>query len=768
MPRNLELPPALTTRPGNRSRVVGGPDMPHPKRSHEAVLQEKAKKEREVAETQQRQAQALAHVAAIEQMSAERAPTIRTHSAAARGLKPSDPVTSQSASKKTGKLAPLTLKLRLPPRQVDSSTASLSVTALVEHDNGCATEELFHDELGPITRDEDAGEVLGAVDTAGQPDVDKESGESGEEYQPPSNSDQDESEVDEHSPQSAWAQGRDATVLTLLWLFPSPAHSRKKQKTTQLRAAFVQDWEQVLEDRLSAPSRALGIPQQKAARRSASVSSSASTVFPPSSTASDSGEDAILLTSSGFADDEDNSQPLTGGPTAAADDACNPAPGHYRERSHSQMPGLELESAREPRQIAPVQDTYQRLMQDVLTKVIARTSTSVASSSRTVTSAATVTAASLVKVTTMASSSKSRTQRKDHSSTATGKTPKSRMSDIASILHVPFNTRFVPLVRQHLGLLIPWQELTLAELQQLHRKAFGSELSKQYPLEEDDHCWKLIHYRINDWHSAFWMTAVTTFEEIIKEHNAAAAAKSAKGPVVSASGTEGGSEQEHAGANGDGANMPAACNAGNTAFVFSTPKQIGIYAEWLLGDAKKAAPFYWKVWNDGVGPEARLRSSMIIGTFAHHLGELLSIDSRERVQEFPIGALTLAVLGATHALRYYQTGVWAPPKGRAGWFSQDNYEDTYEFKEGAYVADKRLTRVLKVVEDLRDDEWTDIYTAAYEVYKRRDSVPKGRRGKKKRVSADVTVGAGPASSMDDVDDDEVMLAATPSAPAGRQ
>ncbi|KAL7280472.1 hypothetical protein ACG7TL_005403 [Trametes sanguinea] len=47
----------------------------------------------------------------------------------------------------------------------------------------------------------------------------------------------------------------------------------------------------------------------------------------------------------------------------------------------------------------------------------------------------------------------------------------------------------------------------------------GDDLSQQYPLEERDHCFRLIHHRMDGWHSKFASTAIF-FEEIVKKFSA--------------------------------------------------------------------------------------------------------------------------------------------------------------------------------------------------------------------------------------------------------
>lgn len=69
--KKLELPPALQTRASNRGRVVGAPDMPRPKRSHEEVLEEEQKQEEAATAAKAKQQAAIERVAAIEERSGE-------------------------------------------------------------------------------------------------------------------------------------------------------------------------------------------------------------------------------------------------------------------------------------------------------------------------------------------------------------------------------------------------------------------------------------------------------------------------------------------------------------------------------------------------------------------------------------------------------------------------------------------------------------------------------------------------------------------------
>ncbi|KAI0644718.1 hypothetical protein C8Q79DRAFT_973320 [Trametes meyenii] len=320
-----------------------------------------------------------------------------------------------------------------------------------------------------------------------------------------------------------------------------------------------------------------------------------------------------------------------------------------------------------------------------------------------------------------------------------------------------------------MGVIDLWQEVTLIELQNLHRKAFGADLSMQHPLEQDDHCWKLIHYRMDDWHSKFAATAIETFQELVAPEPSAAGSDSSPDEdscndhEVGQDTGDGDNSIRHAlkEFTVSGVNSVNGSDGDSVAFTFTTPEEIGIYARFLLGDQKKAAPLYWKKWGNGVAKTGRLQSAMIVGTFAHHMSELLSVKPAERVQEYARGALALAVVASIHALKHHATGVWDPPEGRAGYFSEDNYSDTYVFEDGKYVEDKRLSRILKVIANLKDEEWTGIYTDAYTVVQRRRA-QKGRgRGRKRRSKLSaaaqhggVTVDEGAGS-----DSDELMLIA---------
>ncbi|KAI8999144.1 hypothetical protein BD414DRAFT_527134 [Trametes punicea] len=175
------------------------------------------------------------------------------------------------------------------------------------------------------------------------------------------------------------------------------------------------------------------------------------------------------------------------------------------------------------------------------------------------------------------------------------------------------------------------------------------------------------------------------------------------------------------------------------------------YSPYLLGDSKKNAPFYWKEWNDGKKKVGRLQHDLIIKTFAYHLNELQAVAPTERTLDYPCGALTLSVLAVQHVLTHYASGVWSPHEGRLGWFSEDNYGDTTQFKDGRNILDKRLGRVLQVAEDLSSEEWTDVYKAAWVVVQQRQQ--RGRRGKHGRVHTDV-----PAALTEDSDDDLMLIA----------
>ncbi|KAI0669169.1 hypothetical protein C8Q78DRAFT_992816 [Trametes maxima] len=540
----------------------------------------------------------------------------------------------------------------------------------------------------------------------------------------------------------------------------------KKSKKAQPRTDFVQNWEEIVAGHGSIGASTSGkafLPDVQISRRSHSVASSASGTAPPSSRVnsitSDSDDGPFLAVNSGFADDGENTEDAPVFPTDDDSESLMFGTGstiQYRERAATTSGTIRVGFTQNSAvSVAPIED--------ILTKIVQRTPAPNPSPRP----------ASLVKsgqhgATSTGKENGARKGRGTATSAGGKTTKKSKITDLPPILRPLFNDRFVPLVRQYMGVIDPWQEVTLIELQNLHRKAFGADLSAQHPLEQDDHCWKLIHYRMDDWHSKFAATAIETFQELVAPEPSAAGSDSS--PDEDSCNDH---ELDHDTRNSDNgtshvskeSTLPVSgVNRGDgdsVAFTFTTPEEIGIYAKFLLGDQKKAAPFYWKKWGNGVAKTGRLQSAMIVGTFAHHMNELLSVKPVERVQEYARGALALAVVVSIHALKHHTNGVWDPPEGRAGYFSEDNYSDTYVFENGKYVEDKRLSRVLKVIANLKDEEWSGIYTDAYAVVQRRRA-QKGRgRGRKRRSKLSaaakrdgVTVDEGAGS-----DSDELMLIA---------
>ena len=111
---------------------------------------------------------------------------------------------------------------------------------------------------------------------------------------------------------------------------------------------------------------------------------------------------------------------------------------------------------------------------------------------------------------------------------------------------------------------------------------------------------------------------------------------------------------------------------------------------------------------------------------------------------------------AIHTLTHFKSGEWKPPRGRAGWFSGDNYSDTVIFVDGKPKNDKKLTRIMKVVDALGPEEWLEILDEARTVVARRQ----GARGKRSRSGKGATASAqhdeGPV--LDDSDCDIMLVA----------
>lgn len=74
---------------------------------------------------------------------------------------------------------------------------------------------------------------------------------------------------------------------------------------------------------------------------------------------------------------------------------------------------------------------------------------------------------------------------------------KPQLSDLPQALQKPFNDRFIPLVRQYLGLQQLWSKVPLSNLEAIYQQAFGEELAHQYPLVEKDIVSRLVSASLN-------------------------------------------------------------------------------------------------------------------------------------------------------------------------------------------------------------------------------------------------------------------------------
>ncbi|CDO78249.1 hypothetical protein BN946_scf184789.g5 [Trametes cinnabarina] len=385
---------------------------------------------------------------------------------------------------------------------------------------------------------------------------DIESGSSGDEYQPQNQDAEGESKMDddseaEDSTDVRPAQGKKNVKQTK----PHRADVKAVKVVASQKASSARDWEQVLEDNNTGLSMAAVQTSQKNGQQCAASVSSAASTAPVSSSAnsvagdSSNADDLFLTTYTEFTDDNGNSQPpLPPSP---------PRSSRYHIRDSSAKMTTEISSDIGPtppsRKIAAIEvslptDCFPRTLlssalqcKDILTKVITCTSAPDTQKLPTSTAKTTSYPPTLTSTTARAGINISLTQalapghagqEQGTATTGNGKTPKSKVSDLPAVLCKPFNTWFVPLIRQYLRVKPPWVEITL----------------------------------------------VATFQEIIEDARNAS--------------LEGDSEEAD----------PLAESA------FSTPDQVGIYAEWLLGNVKKKAPFYWKRWNGSDKPEVHFHS----------------------------------------------------------------------------------------------------------------------------------------------------------------
>ncbi|CDO77041.1 hypothetical protein BN946_scf184403.g16 [Trametes cinnabarina] len=245
--KKLELPPALQTRASNRNRIVGAPDMPRPKRSHDEVIEEARQREGEAAIAQKKQQAAIARLASIEQQSDESTGIIhprpqalaRKNATASAADSPiAEAAITNPVAEDVQANRPLILRLRLPRRGTtagspkDNQPSAQGMQYPLARPAPCDFHSPAPEGLaGLISSNESSGDPLSEsllnIEDQEPSLEDIESGSSGDEYQPQNQDAEGESEMDDDS------EAEDLTDVR-------PAQGRKNMKQTKPRRADVE------------------------------------------------------------------------------------------------------------------------------------------------------------------------------------------------------------------------------------------------------------------------------------------------------------------------------------------------------------------------------------------------------------------------------------------------------------------------------------------------------------------------------------------------
>ncbi|KAF8217306.1 hypothetical protein K438DRAFT_1748385 [Mycena galopus ATCC 62051] len=314
-----------------------------------------------------------------------------------------------------------------------------------------------------------------------------------------------------------------------------------------------------------------------------------------------------------------------------------------------------------------------------------------------------------------------------------GNQDKSKDSDIPSEALLKFKTDVIPLSRELAGTLEPWLSLTVAQVQAIVDRVFGSD---KYLVEKNGPWFELVTYRLTDWRSGFAAQAQKAMEYLIKD-----AKERAKGQQkLDATETE------------DQA-------PGSEAFDFTAAEGIADFCQFALtehkpGDKKKSTmAFHWRTYGDGTTKEGFFLSYNILYTFAHHLNELATIPANyERSTARPVGALLLAAQAVERNLSFWKTGEYIVPKGSDWYFSRDNWSDIRQIdpKTGKTLVTRRATKYLGTVGNWTAERWDEQLEEA--------AVWKESKRQKKAPSAAASSDMEVIEIIDDDEDDSPNVA----------
>ncbi|EKM57345.1 uncharacterized protein PHACADRAFT_194902 [Phanerochaete carnosa HHB-10118-sp] len=278
----------------------------------------------------------------------------------------------------------------------------------------------------------------------------------------------------------------------------------------------------------------------------------------------------------------------------------------------------------------------------------------------------------LVKIKTTITCGDPATRRKGKS----GHRAKPKVTELAPELRQAFGDTIAPLIREYAGAQDVWFKISVQDLEALLSKGLGHTAVAKYDLSDPtDALMKLCAETLHQWRNQFAQEAEEAVKTLI-------------------------SEDEH----------------------LDSKEKIKDFVTYMLGDEAGKAPFVYESWGGGTKRSGRFAHPLIIATFAHHVAKvLMPVEAAgHKTTGSPQGALIHCILAANRALRFWKTGEFMKPTGRASHYSQDNWGDTSiwvvndETKEKVLQLVARTSRWNKSVKKLGAEEWRRLHEEAIE------------------------------------------------------
>ncbi|KAF8055369.1 hypothetical protein FPV67DRAFT_847055 [Lyophyllum atratum] len=266
--------------------------------------------------------------------------------------------------------------------------------------------------------------------------------------------------------------------------------------------------------------------------------------------------------------------------------------------------------------------------------------------------------------------------------------------DLPAHLKYAFEGRFLPRLREILGITRAWERPEEAEVRDLWNEVFP---------EEELSGWlevvvkKLVENNISNWRAKIAATALDAFKKNI---------------------------------------IPALPD--------QTSEGISEWCDWALSGNYKKRPFYYQTYEEeelgveeGAEPEIIVRASgmflhpLILATLSYHYSSISQIHASARSEERPEGALVTAIQASQRAIsRWARSGTFLNVERPFGDFSKDNWGDNptrlvknFPHLPAVVLAEPNATSNLtRVVKKLNDNQWDRIINGAISAIRRQKTI----------------------------------------------